>query len=91
MSMINLYEKNIQKQKEVIEELEKLRMADQAVIDSQKQQIHFLEEKISLLEKEKQALTDAGNGLSSTCEKLETICEKQQKLLSSFSGIFSEG
>ena len=53
MSMINLYEKNIQKQKEVIEELEKLRMADQAVIDSQKQQIHFLEEKTSLLEKEK--------------------------------------
>ena len=56
--MINLYEKNIQKQKEVIEELEKLRIADQAVIYSQKQHIHFLEEKISLLEKEKQGLTD---------------------------------
>lgn len=88
--MNNLYENNIQKQKEVIEELEKLHIADQALIDSQKQQIHFLKEKISLLEKEKQSLTDAGNELSSTCEKLEKICDKQQLLLSSFSGIFSE-
>ena len=88
--MNNKYEKMIQIQEEMIAELEKLHAADQTIIESQKQQLHFLQEKISLLEKEKQDLIDAGSKLSSTCENLEHICSEQQMLLSSFSGCFSE-
>ena len=87
--MNNKFKKIIQKQGEVIAELEKLHTADQTIIDSQNQQIHFLQKKISFLEKEKQALVDAGNGMSSACEKLENICGRQQTMLSSFSEIIS--
>lgn len=88
--MNNQYENIIQIQKEMIVELEKLHTADQTLIDSQQQQMHLLQEKISLLEKEKQDLMDAGNQLSATCEHLEKICSEQQMLLSSFSEIFSD-
>ena len=88
--MTDQYEKVIQQQKEVIACLEKQHMADQVIMDSQKQQICILEEKISLLEKEQQKLINAGNELAAACEKLEKICSEQQKLLESFSRTISE-
>ena len=89
--MTNQYEKVIQKQEELIAGLEEQHVADHVLIDAQKQQIHLLEEKISLLEKEQQALIDAGNEMSATCEKLEKICSRQQELIETFSSLFPEG
>ena len=88
--MTNKYEKVIQKQKELIESLEEQHAADQVLIDAQKQQIHLLEEKNSLLEKEQQKLINAGNEMSATCEKLEKICSEQQELIETFSSLFSK-
>ena len=89
--MTSKYEKVIQKQEELIKGLEEQHAADQALIDAQKHQIHLLEEKLSLLEKEQQALIDAGNEMSATCEKLEKICSRQQELIDTFSNLFPEG
>lgn len=83
-------EQIVQKQENLIAGLEEQCAADQQLIDSQKKLLLAQEEKISLLEKEKQALMDAGNELAAANEKLEKICEEQQELLTSFSSIFSE-
>lgn len=88
--MTDKYEKLTQQQKQVIVLLEKQHTADQVIIDSQKQQIRILDEKVSLLEKEQQKLINAGNELAAACEKLEKICSEQQELIESFSGIASE-
>lgn len=87
--MNDKYEKVIRRQDELIACLEKQHAAGQELIDSQKQQIHALEEKISVLEKENRALASAGNEMSAACEKLEKICMEQQELISSFTNIFS--
>lgn len=77
----------IKKQAALITQMELVHAADQELIDSQNHQLKLLQEKISLLEKEKQALTDAGNQMSAACERLDKICAKQQELLDSLSGI----
>lgn len=77
----------IQKQESLITQLEHQHTVDQELIDSQYHQLQLLQEKISLLEKEKQALTDAGNQMSAACERLDRICTKQQELLDSLSEI----
>ena len=43
--MDNKFVEIIQKQEEIIAELEKIHAADQTIIDSQNQQIHFLQKK----------------------------------------------
>lgn len=83
-------EQIVQKQEKLIAGLEEQCVADQQLIDSQKKLLLAQEQKLSLLEKEKQALIDAGNELAAANEKLEKICEEQQELLTSFSRIFSE-
>lgn len=80
----------IQKQNDLIADFEKQLAADQRQIDTQNKLIVALQEKASLLEKEKQDLIDAGNELSAANEKLERLCVEQQELLESFSRILSE-
>ena len=88
--MDNRFEKIVQKQDGLIAALEKQHKMDQGLIDLQKEQIRVLQEKIDILEKEKQALTDAGNEMAAASRKLEEICLEQQELISSFSGLLSE-
>lgn len=87
--MADKYEEVIRRQKALVTCLEEQLAADQKLINSQFQQIQTLKEKVSLLEKENQALIDAGNEMSAACGRLEKICSGQQGLLSSFSDIFS--
>lgn len=56
-------EQVIKKQDGLIAALEDQCAADQRLIDSQKKVIQAQEEKLALLEEEKQALTSAGNEL----------------------------
>ncbi|MDC7290048.1 hypothetical protein NXH76_19835 [Blautia schinkii] len=83
-------EQVIKKQEGLIAALEKQHAADQRLITSQKKLLQAQQEKAALLEKEKQALLDAGNEMAAANEKLEKICTEQQELLTSFSRIFSE-
>ena len=80
----------IQKQEALIKALQEQHAADQELLDSQKQMVQLLQERIALLEKENRTLASAGNELSASCERLEGLCTGQQKLLDSLSGIFSE-
>lgn len=88
--MDNRFGKIVQKQEGLIAALEKQHRIDQGLIDLQKEQIRVQQEKIDLLEKENQALTDAGNEMAAASRKLEEICLEQQELITSFSGLFSE-
>lgn len=87
--MNSKFESIIKKQEELIEAFRKQQEADQALIDSQKRQIHLLNKRIRSLEKEKQELAEAGNQMSEAYERLEKLCYEQQELLESFSDIFS--
>lgn len=87
--MDSKFESIIKKQEELIGAFQKQQEADQALINSQKRQIHLLNQKIRSLEKEKQELAEAGNQMSAACERLEKLCCEQQELLGSFSDIFS--
>lgn len=70
--------------------MEKEILLQNEVIESQKELVLHLEEKISLLEKQKKELINAGNMLSEECGNLENICMCQQELIEEFRGIFSE-
>ena len=88
--MSEKYEKVIRTQEELIAGLEEQLEADQLFIDSQKQLIQAQQEKIILLEKEKQELVNAGKEMSATCEQLEKLCSEQQELQDSISKILEE-
>ena len=87
--MIDNYEKVIQKQQELIAALQQRHVADQNFINSQEQLIRGLHEKITLLEEEKRELVNTGNEMSAVCQKLEKLCMEQQRLIESFSTVFS--
>ena len=88
--MIYNYEKVIQKQQELIAALQQQHVAGQNFINSQEQLIRSLHEKITLLEEEKRELANAGNEMSAACQKLDKLCLEQQRLIESFSTVFSE-
>lgn len=65
--------------------LQKQSDAQVSIIDSQKQQIRILEEKIDILESSNKKLSEGIRELVNENEKMDGLCIRQQALLDEFS------
>lgn len=77
-------------QEEIIRCMEKEIQQQKKVIQTQDGIIRSLKNQISILEKQKQRLAEAGNQLFEKNVELDNICMRQQELLEEFSQIFSD-